>query len=54
MDDPLRSSPLVEIVDVLRTQKQAATALRQTSLQAGKRPVSGVRLAERRFWRRML
>lgn len=43
MDDLLRSSQLVEIVNVLRAQKQAATALCETSLQAGERLMRGVR-----------
>jgi len=42
MDDPLRARPLVKIVDVLGTQKEATAALGQTSLQVGKRPVSGI------------
>jgi hypothetical protein len=44
MDDPLRALPLVKVVDVLSTQKEATAALGQTGLQAGKRPVSGVGL----------
>jgi hypothetical protein len=44
MDDPLRAHPLVKVVDVLGTQKQAAAALGQTGLQVSKRPVTGVGL----------
>jgi hypothetical protein len=44
MDDPLRAYPLVKVVDVLGTQKQAAATLGQTGLQASKRPVTGVGL----------
>jgi 3-hydroxyacyl-CoA dehydrogenase len=49
MDDPLRARPLVKIVDVLGTQKEATAALGQTSLQVGKRPVRALGTAERRF-----
>ena len=42
MDDPRRTRPLVEIVNVLRHQRQASAARRQRRFQPGERGVSGV------------
>ena len=39
MDDPLRSGPLVEVVDVLGAQEEVTPMIRQGSLQPGKRMV---------------